>query len=106
VARWKEPVVCGCSRCQGRLDLVKAICDWADGNKNDAAQSPAAHNAARFVLHVLQLGGWDEATPARRKQKPESIPEPKTPVERRPRGFGLIRRACWSSGGWLRLPAP
>jgi formylglycine-generating enzyme required for sulfatase activity/nucleoside phosphorylase len=39
--------------------LVKAICDWADGGKNSAAQTLAAGNAARFVLHVLQLGGWE-----------------------------------------------
>jgi nucleoside phosphorylase len=38
--------------------LVKAICDWADGTKNDDAQQLAARNAAQFVLHVLQLGGW------------------------------------------------
>lgn len=38
--------------------LVKAICDWADGTKNDDAQPLAARNAALFVLHVLQLGGW------------------------------------------------
>ncbi|MBN2549940.1 MAG: hypothetical protein JXB15_12325 [Anaerolineales bacterium] len=39
--------------------LVKAICDWADGNKNDGAQSQAAENAAGFVLYTLQQGGWD-----------------------------------------------
>ncbi len=42
--------------------LVKAICDWADGNKNDTAQILAARNAAEFVLHVLRLGGWDSLT--------------------------------------------
>ena len=41
--------------------LVKAICDWADGKKNDDAHRLAASNAAQFVLHVLQLGGWSEA---------------------------------------------
>jgi nucleoside phosphorylase len=35
--------------------LVKAICDWADGTKNNDAQPLAARNAAEFVLHVLQL---------------------------------------------------
>lgn len=38
--------------------LVKAICDWADGNKaKDKAtrQNLAATNAAAFVLHALQL---------------------------------------------------
>lgn len=39
--------------------LVKAICDWADGKKNNDAQELAARNASQFVLHVLQLGGWD-----------------------------------------------
>jgi nucleoside phosphorylase len=39
--------------------LVKAICDWADGNKNDIAQPLAAHNAADFVRHVIELGGWE-----------------------------------------------
>jgi nucleoside phosphorylase len=34
--------------------LVKAICDWADGNKNDEYQERAASNAAAFTLHVLQ----------------------------------------------------
>ncbi|KKG94567.1 5'-methylthioadenosine/S-adenosylhomocysteine nucleosidase family protein [Methanosarcina mazei] len=37
--------------------LVKSICDWADGNKNedkDSKQKLAAENAASFVLHVLQ----------------------------------------------------
>jgi nucleoside phosphorylase len=36
--------------------LVKAICDWADGSKNDSAQVLAANNAANFVLYALQLG--------------------------------------------------
>jgi formylglycine-generating enzyme required for sulfatase activity len=38
--------------------LVKAICDWADGTKNDDVQPLAASNAASFVLYVLELGGW------------------------------------------------
>lgn len=36
--------------------LVKGICDWADGKKEtnrDERQRLAAHNAASFVLHVL-----------------------------------------------------
>jgi nucleoside phosphorylase/tetratricopeptide (TPR) repeat protein len=38
--------------------LVKAICDWADGKKDQdkhARQQTAATNAARFVLHAFQL---------------------------------------------------
>jgi nucleoside phosphorylase len=37
--------------------LVKAICDWADGNKaqdQDARQRLAAQNAAAFVAHAFQ----------------------------------------------------
>jgi formylglycine-generating enzyme required for sulfatase activity/nucleoside phosphorylase len=49
--------------------LVKAICDWADGKKNDDAQQLAARNAAQFVLYVLQLGGW--GGPAQLLQKDE-----------------------------------
>jgi WD40 repeat protein/nucleoside phosphorylase len=40
--------------------LVKAICDWADGNKDenkDTHQRQAAENAVRFTFHVLQQGG-------------------------------------------------
>lgn len=40
--------------------LIKGICDWADGNKDDLAQPMAARNTAEFVLHVLQQGGWEE----------------------------------------------
>jgi len=38
--------------------LVKAICDWADGRKDHdkhVRQQTAATNAARFVLHALEL---------------------------------------------------
>ncbi|HEU4322354.1 MAG TPA: hypothetical protein VFS21_04315 [Roseiflexaceae bacterium] len=38
--------------------LVKAICDWADGNKSldkDRNQQIAADNAAAFVLYTLRL---------------------------------------------------
>lgn len=33
--------------------MIKAICDWADGNKDDTAQVSAARNAATFVHRVL-----------------------------------------------------
>lgn len=33
--------------------LVKSICDWADGTKNDKYQPLAAASAASFVYHVL-----------------------------------------------------
>jgi formylglycine-generating enzyme required for sulfatase activity/nucleoside phosphorylase len=37
--------------------LVKAICDWADGNKSYKFQKKAAYNATSFTLHVIQQGG-------------------------------------------------
>lgn len=41
--------------------VVKAISDWADGNKateKDKRQTTAAQNAASFTVHVLQMGGF------------------------------------------------
>lgn len=52
--------------------LVKAICDWADGNKahdKDTRQQAAAQNAARFVLHAIQLTPWE---------RPGASPEPES----------------------------
>jgi nucleoside phosphorylase len=43
--------------------LVKAICDWADGNKHedkDKRQRQAAENAADFVMHVINKGGFSK----------------------------------------------
>ena len=37
--------------------IVKAVCDWADGHKNDAAQPFAAQSAVSLVLHVLRQDG-------------------------------------------------
>ena len=53
--------------------LVKAICDWADGEKNDEAHLLAAHNAAQFVLYALSLGGWDGHGPSRKGQKHNTV---------------------------------
>jgi nucleoside phosphorylase len=41
--------------------LVKAICDWADGNKasdKEQRQREAAQNAAQFTVYVLRRGGF------------------------------------------------
>jgi nucleoside phosphorylase len=45
--------------------LVKAICNWADGEKTDSAPRSlfAAGNAAQFVLYVLEMGGWGKNLP-------------------------------------------
>jgi len=40
--------------------LIKAICDWADGNKGvnkGARQQKAAQNAASFAFHIIGQGG-------------------------------------------------
>lgn len=46
--------------------LVKAICDWADGKKRfkkAERQKQAADNAARFVIAVMQQGGFAISKP-------------------------------------------
>src|SRR5947209_13837156 len=58
--------------------LVKAICDWADGNKDDAYQQLAAENAARFILHVLEQRGLAEnnsGAPPPTQTPPEATPQ-------------------------------
>lgn len=55
--------------------LVKAICDWADGNKDHEKkqrQQQAAENAAAFVLHALQHATLQRLTPAHSKNRNES----------------------------------
>ena len=69
--------------------LVKGICDWADGNKHDGAQPDAAANAARFVLHVVSLGGWDAGGPwAAEEAGPPPLPPPGALPEPGPRLVG------------------
>jgi len=46
--------------------IIKAICDWADGNKGQDKsqhQPMAAENAVRFTIHVLKQGGFVENPP-------------------------------------------
>lgn len=45
--------------------LIKAICDWADGNKSQdktARQRLAAKNAAQFLVHSLKHAPWSRST--------------------------------------------
>ena len=59
--------------------LVKAICDWADGNKatdKDARQATAACNAALFVLHTLQKVGLKLERGAPPSPQPAAAPVP------------------------------
>jgi nucleoside phosphorylase/tetratricopeptide (TPR) repeat protein len=65
--------------------VIKAICDWADGNKaqdKDERQRLAAHNAARFVLHALQQAPLKREA---RRQEPvapmrDMLPPPRVSV--------------------------
>jgi len=44
--------------------VIKAICDWADGNKyqdKKQRQQRAAENAARFTVSVLEQGGFERS---------------------------------------------
>lgn len=36
--------------------LIKGICDWADGSKNDQFQKIAIENTVDFILHVIRQG--------------------------------------------------
>src|SRR2546421_420430 len=62
--------------------LIKAICDWADEHKEDAYQQQAAEHAARFILHVLQLGGLAENGPSTPPpfQTPSEAPPPRRAI--------------------------
>ena len=56
--------------------LVKAICDWADGNKSqdkEQRQQLAANNAANFILHTIQ-----QSFSAQPVTQPETIFPPST----------------------------
>lgn len=52
--------------------IVKAICDWADGDKNNPNKNQdqyvAARNAAGLVLHVISLGSFASAKNANLKE--------------------------------------
>jgi nucleoside phosphorylase len=56
--------------------LVKAICDWGNGDKHDDAQPEAARNAAEFVKHVVEMGGWEAETPPAPGPAPDVKSEP------------------------------
>ncbi|MEN9868616.1 MAG: hypothetical protein RL748_4206 [Pseudomonadota bacterium] len=76
-----EGLYVACHNAKTDWVLVKAICDWADGNKGrnkDANQKLAASNAARFVVHALQSvplvnGGYPPIVPTSNSSKFPSI---------------------------------
>lgn len=61
--------------------VVKAICDWADGEKHKhkrERQAIAAQNAVQFTIHVLERGGFvsDTASVKRSKSSAKSASQP------------------------------
>ncbi|MDI1476441.1 TIR domain-containing protein [Polyangium sp. y55x31] len=64
------------SRTKTEVILLKAICDWADGHKNDRAQPFAAKAAVSLAQHVLSkrdvlaaLGARDRGLPRKKRGK-------------------------------------
>jgi nucleoside phosphorylase len=50
-------VYAACHESKVEWIVLKAICDWADGNKSENKrqnQQMAAKNAAEFLFHILQ----------------------------------------------------
>ena len=92
--------------------VVKAICDWADGNKdvNKALyQQQAAENAARFTFHVLRQTGLaanqNDAYPSPQESSHTTSAPPQT---KRPLGTTLctydihssyVVAVAWEPGG-------
>ena len=86
--------------------LVKAICDWADGNKGrnkEAHQRQAAENATRFVLHTLKQGGFQNDAagmppPEDNNEEENKVQDIQTPQQH---GFhaGWVVAVAWEPGG-------
>ena len=79
--------------------VVKAICDWADGHKDDAFQQQAAENAAHFILHMIQKGGLAEnnsnapSPPQPSQMLKEAIPPG--------RGMGTLLCTYYGHASWV-----
>ena len=57
--------------------VVKGICDWGDGNKEqhkEARQKMAADSAAAFVVHALQHAAFDGSDPPNPKAAVSELP--------------------------------
>ncbi len=84
--------------------IIKAICDWANGDKGQdkiARQEVAAKNATLFTLHVLKQGGF--VGEAARVPPPPLEPNTGSPLPSPERGTLLRRHDVHSS--WV-LAAP
>ena len=68
--------------------VVKAVCDYADGNKKrnkQKNQELAAKNAAQLVFHVLEqgnFGGFFSLTAKKEKKKEEKTPSSKAAIKK------------------------
>ncbi len=76
--------------------LIKAICDWADGQKDNTYQKLAAENAARFILHALQQGGL--AANNLSEPPPDQTPRETPP---RKRAIGTILSTYNAHASWV-----
>lgn len=82
--------------------VVKAVCDYADGHKDEnkrARQQLAARNAARFVLAAVAMGGF------RRQEDSRDTRDVVTPPAERPRWMALAEELKEASqrSWWTRL---
>lgn len=83
--------------------LIKGICDWADGHKNDRAQAFAADAAASLAEHVLskpdvlaELGAPDRGLPRGRGGA--------TPVARRERRSAAVQPPIAADAPRIEVP--
>ena len=58
--------------------IVKGICDWADGSKNDIWQEYAAESSASFVVELLKLAQFESKLKIHVPKKQEAAVEIKT----------------------------
>ncbi|MBW4508543.1 MAG: hypothetical protein KME64_18820 [Scytonematopsis contorta HA4267-MV1] len=65
---------------QGIL-LVKGMCDWADGSKNDIWQEYAAESSASFVVELLKSAPFESKSKIHLPSKQEPVVEIKTMQE-------------------------
>ncbi len=63
--------------------LIKAICDWADGNKDNKAQPIAASNAVNFVLHVISHVGLNSTNEISQIESSSTSIQPRTSIKGR-----------------------
>lgn len=93
---------------KAEMILVKAICDWADGHKNDRAQPFAAYAAASLAAHVLgkpgalvALGATDLSP--KPKARKGAAKQPSKGVQSTPPDAPSTRRRAGQTSAPMRL---